>query len=108
MRLRPLLLAFVLASCATSLNSTYTPTGGAAASTRAPADVEVLVGVQPQRSFAQRGVIRISGYADAPAIVAEARDVGAANGCDAVVLTMASDPRRDVTTGACIVYTATK
>ena len=107
MGLRHLLFAFVLASCV--LNSTYTPTGDAPASTRAPADVEVLVGVQPQRTFAQRGVIRISGYApDASAMIAEARQAGADNGCDAVVLTLASDTRHDVTTGACIVYTAPK
>jgi hypothetical protein len=106
MGLRHLLFAFALASCV--LNSTYTPTGDAPASTRAPADVEVLVGVQPQRTFAQRGVIRISGNADASAMIAEAKQAGADNGCDAVVLTLASDTRRDVTTGACIVYTAPK
>jgi hypothetical protein len=105
MRLRHLLFAFVLASC---VHSTYTQTGDAPASTRAPADIEVLVGVQPQRTFAQRGVVRIYGNQGDSVVIAQAKQAGAANGCDAVVLTLASDARHDVTTGACIVYTVSK
>jgi hypothetical protein len=106
MRPRHLLFALVLVSC---VHSSFTQTSDAPASLRAPADVEVLVGVQPQQTFAQRGVIRIyGGTHEDSEVIGQAKQAGAANGCDAVVLMLASDTKRDNTTGACIVYTMSK
>ena len=105
-----ILAPMLVSACAVA--PTFTRTNDAPASHRTPEQVQIFTAGPPSQPYLERGVIsievvnaRYQQMTSVEGLIAEMRDAGAANGCDAVVaLTPIAASQTHGGTATCIVF----